>query len=445
MRCTLLSVLGLFFPILSSSAPASEAQWHNLDRAYHGDLEAMLQAVAAAPPLQQPRTNRSAAELVQVLQDTRRFEELGLTLDEGRQLVRAVYGHLDLPLRLSPGRPSAPATPNPRVDFRAGTEIEPLAGVLMRWPWDWASMRIRYSEMVDALANSGATIYMWTDTQAQQDAAKDYLSNQGVSDGHVRWVIDNTQTIWIRDYGPTFLHEVGGDRWGVADFHYYDNRPQDDDTPLFVAGATGVPVMNRQTGPSAVYTEGGNMNHDRLGTVCYSQRVFGKNPGLDPAEVDRRIRTGVAAHQSIVPEDPSLDGTGHIDMFAKIVNENTVLVAQYDPDEEDYQTLEDAAALFASSTNGAGEPWNVERIWQPDVYYVFFIYPVVRTYTNSLIVNDDIILPTYNIAYDATAVAVYETLLPGKTIHSIDARVIIESAGAWHCVTMEYPDPRNPD
>lgn len=436
---------------LSSASGAArisgEGDWTALDRAHRGDLAAMLRWVQRADPIVQPRSNRSAAELVAVLDRAGRFEELGLSSEEGALLVEAVYRRF----RLAPRTTDLPATDrsgSPRdsaIQFRAATEIEPIHAVLMRWPFDWASQRTPYSEMVDRLSNSGALIYMWTNTQSQQESAKSYLENRSVPTSHVRWVIEETSTVWIRDYGPNFLHEVGGDGWGLADFHYYNSRPKDDDTPLFVAAATGAPVMNRQSGPKIVYTEGGNLNHDGLGTVAYSERTYGNNQGVDPSVIDQRIRSAFSAGQSIVPEDPSLDGTGHIDMFTKIVSSNTILVGEYDPDETDYQVLEDAAALFEGSTNGAGDPWNVVRIWQPDVYYVFFIFPVVRTYTNSLIVNDQVLLPTYNLPYDATAVAIHEAILPGKTIHSIDASNIIESGGAWHCVTMEFADPTNPD
>jgi agmatine deiminase len=460
MNTQSLRSLGLLLPLAALSASAAtisgEAPWREVDAAHHGSLDTMLELVANTTPPQQVRSSRSAEELTRALRDAGRFADLGLTTEEGGRLVEAVYRRFGLPLEgCRTGAPAsasavatAPSTPpaaETEVAFRAATEIEPLAGVLFRWPYDWAGMRIRYAEMISALTGSGATLYVWTDTQAQQDAAKSYLEGQGVSDEDVRWVIDDTQSVWIRDYGPNFLHEVGGDGWGVADFHYYNSRPADDDTPLFVADVSGVPVMNRQTGAHVVYTEGGNLNHDGLGTVVYSERTYNNNPGVSHDEIDRRIRGAFSASQSLVPQDPSLDGTGHVDMFTKIVSSTDILVAQYDSNERDYQVLEDAATLFAGAVNGAGEPWNVTRIWQPDVYYVFFIFPVVRTYTNSLIVNDEVILPVYNIPYDDTAISIYQSLLPGKTIHSVDARVIIESAGAWHCVTMEYADPSNPD
>jgi agmatine/peptidylarginine deiminase len=70
---------------------------------------------------------------------------------------------------------------------------------------------------------------------------------------------------------------------------------------------------------------------------------------------------------------------------------------------------------------------------------------VIRTYTNSLIVNNVVLLPVYNIPEDDEAIAIYESVLPGKEIYPLDARNIIPSGGAWHCVTMELPSPTNVD
>jgi agmatine/peptidylarginine deiminase len=128
-------------------------------------------------------------------------------------------------------------------------------------------------------------------------------------------------------------------------------------------------------------------------------------------------------------------------MFLKIVSEDTVVIGQYRPGQPDYQVLEDCAALFERSSNGAGKPWRVVRVPQPDVYYAYFVLPVVRTFTNGLIVNDRVIVPVYGIPEDAEALEIFARELPGRQVIGLNANDIIESAGAWHCVTMEYPRP----
>lgn len=441
-----LCVLALFF---AGPAVASEFTWAQKDSDCHGNLSLMLQEVEKGERIPHLRTTRSAEDLFEVLKNAGRFRELGLTDTEGKILVDAVYKKMGL----STGNGGIKSiksyerdTNLPRskaLSYRAGTEFEKLNAVLMRWPFDWASQKDKWAEMVDAMSYANVLVYMWVNTVSQREDAKSYLTQHGVSTNHVKWVVEKTDDVWMRDYGPQFVYDHNSAMWGLVDFHYYSFRPNDDDTPLVISNALGVPRVNRQT-MNVVYTEGGNINHDGLGCIVYSKRTYNRNPGVSTAVIDQRIMSAFQDHTNIVPQDPTLDWTGHVDVFAKIVNEDTVLVGQYDPDETDYQILEDCATLFESSTNGAGNPWNIVRIHQPDVYYISFIWPVVRTYTNSLIVNNVLLMPSYDIPYDATAQAIYEQLLPGITVFPIDASDIIWSGGAWHCVTMEYPDPTNP-
>jgi agmatine/peptidylarginine deiminase len=247
-------------------------------------------------------------------------------------------------------------------------------------------------------------------------------------------------SMWMRDYGPVFTYDGSGN-WAVTDFHYYRQRALDDSTPKYFSDLFQVPRVDRQSRENQVFTEGGNLMTDGLGTIVYSTRTYSNNSRVQPSVIDARIRSGLQAVKSIVPEDPSLDGTGHVDMFMKIIGSNTVVIGRYNPGQTDYQVLEDNAALFAKSTNGDGQPWNVIRVPQPDVYYVFFLFPVVRTYTNGLMINDQVIVPVYGLPEDATAMNIFANALPGRTIVPINANDIIEQAGAWHCVTMEYPAP----
>ncbi|MFW5652778.1 MAG: agmatine deiminase family protein [Planctomycetota bacterium] len=475
--------------LVTTASPASaESTWNALATSAHGDLQAMLDLVALAPAPPQARITRPAGELWRVLRDAGRFDDLGLTADEGRVLVDAVYRRLGAPKTmmgdtwpvrhdtgissdvteeiaddddafgaftghvahrvLQPaderGTGDSGVGPANTPDFRGAQEFENLRAVLFRWPYDWSALRNEYAQMVQTVFDGGAQAVIWTNNASQQADAESYLQSQNVPTSHIRWVVESTNSVWIRDYGPNFLYEVGGNRYGVADFHYYNNRPADDDTPLVVASALNIPVMDRQTS-NVVFTEGGNLMHDGVGVVTYSTRTYSQNNGVNRSTVDQRILTAFDATKAIIPQDPTLDGTGHVDMFLKIVSEDTVLIAEYAPNQRDYQILENNAALFASETNGRGEPWNVIRIPQPDVYYIFFIFPVVRTYTNGLVVNDQVIVPTYGIASDAEALSTYQQVYPDKTIVPINANQIIESAGAWHCVTMEHPDPTNID
>jgi hypothetical protein len=173
--------------------------------------------------------------------------------------------------------------------------------------------------------------------------------------------------------------------------------------------------------------------HDGLGTVIYSQRTY-----------PQRRRTGGGGGQPDplgLPGPSDRSGPPRRDRARRHSRSPTSdgRVGQYAPDQTDYWVLEEAANLFAGSVNGAGEPWRVVRIPQPDVYYIYMVLPVVRTYTNAFIANNVVLLPVYGLPEDEEAAAIFQDLLPGRTIHPIDATGIIAAGGAWHCVTMGTP------
>ena len=65
-------------------------------------------------------------------------------------------------------------------------------------------------------------------------------------------------------------------------------------------------------------------------------------------------------------------------------------------------------------------------------------HSVFRSYTNALAVNDRVLVPVYDedSRFEATALDVFETAYPGRTIVPVDSDEIIYWSGAIHCVTM---------
>jgi hypothetical protein len=93
-------------------------------------------------------------------------------------------------------------------------------------------------------------------------------------------------------------------------------------------------------------------------------------------------------------------------------------------------------AVLETLTSSYGTPYEIVRIPMPNVYS-----GVVRSYTNSLIVNDMVLVPTYGISEDDSALALYQSLYPAYDIVGLDCADIIESGGAIHCVTMQVGTP----
>ncbi|MFN8165148.1 MAG: agmatine deiminase family protein [Bacteroidia bacterium] len=101
------------------------------------------------------------------------------------------------------------------------------------------------------------------------------------------------------------------------------------------------------------------------------------------------------------------DDIHHIDMHIKLLDEETLLVGEYPQGIADGPQIEANLQYVLSNFNSVfGTPYKVIRIpMPPDASNS---YPNVggdyRTYTNSVFVNNTIILPTYSQQYDTTAI-----------------------------------------
>jgi hypothetical protein len=134
------------------------------------------------------------------------------------------------------------------------------------------------------------------------------------------------------------------------------------------------------------------------------------------------------------------DRIHHIDMHMKLLDEETLLVGEYPPGISDGPQIEANLQYVLNNFQTCyNRPYRVVRIPMPPDQ--FGRYPhqggYYRTYTNSLIINKTVIVPTYEERYDTTALRIYREAMPGYTIVGINCNQIIPQSGAIHCITKE--------
>ncbi|HAN05531.1 MAG: hypothetical protein A2X29_04360 [Elusimicrobia bacterium GWA2_64_40] len=110
---------------------------------------------------------------------------------------------------------------------------------------------------------------------------------------------------------------------------------------------------------------------------------------------------------------PFVDGIGHIDEHVRFVSEKVVVT-----DLKEYQDILQ------------GKGFTVHMLPKPSGPY--------ETYVNSLLMNDQIIVPVFGRSTDAQALAVYERL--GLKASGADSKALSnQGQGSVHCITMTYP------
>ncbi len=312
------------------------------------------------------------------------------------------------------------SAPPPSGTFRVPAEFEPTKAVVMAWTWYTDLLQ----EISAAVASSGAEVWMVggpsriPGVPAEKYKALDYDFN----------------SVWVRDYGPVGI-DLAARTVGIVDTRYrhYRTRRADDAVPCQIADDVGATCYS-----TTLIDDGGNFMMDGKGNLFMTRRLYEWNPKYTEAQVDQMLRDYVGA-KNIYAFDYAkerngtpADGTGHIDMFAKIVDECKVLVAETDA--KPFATpLEQAAEVFANLECRPGKKYEVYRVngWASDgVWY---------TYTNSLIVNRVVIVPSYSGADNEAARQVYLQALPGYDVQMLNTDASIVNGGSIHCVTKEIP------
>ena len=308
----------------------------------------------------------------------------------------------------------------PSIGLRVPAEYEPTAIVAMTW----TSYQSFLQKIAVSASAAGASVWMVGGPSSIDGVANDLYRSLDVP----------YNSVWMRDYGPVGIDEVNHSL-GIIDtiYRHHAYRRNDDLMPQKLAAVLDVKAYG-----APLILDGGNFMTDGQGNLFTTVRTYEWNSQLARSTVDKTLKEYFGMHtihwfayagSAGSPED----GTGHIDMFAKLLAPCKVLVAD-SQDKAFQKPLNDAASYFASLSCGA----------DGKQYQVFRIKAYVRngtwyTYTNSLIVNKSVIIPSYAGGYDKEAREVYEKALPDYKVDLIPSDSPITAGGSIHCTTKEIP------
>ena len=258
-------------------------------------------------------------------------------------------------------------------------------------------------------------------------------------------------TVWIRDYGPNTVYGSGVDDRIIVDWLYNRPRPDDDVAPQVIADQMGIDLYETTAEPYDLMNTGGNFMSDGFGMGFASNLIGDENsggptwwgtqfPDQSDEDIENILADFMGLHTYVRMENLPFDGIHHIDMHMKLLDEETILMAEYPEGVADGPQIEaNLEYVLSNHTSKWGTPFEVVRIPSPPEPGWGGGYPDSNgdymTYTNSVFVNNTVLLPTYYEEYDTTAIAIYERELPGYNVVGIDCNQIISASGAIHCIT----------
>ncbi|NIS17013.1 MAG: hypothetical protein GWN14_04825 [candidate division Zixibacteria bacterium] len=321
-------------------------------------------------------------------------------------------------------------------------EYSPSRGVLFSYFSNGWPEVVR--DMVVALTSDpdhDEIAYVCVTSSSQQSHAYSTFSSAGADMSKVEFIIEPMNALWIRDYGPHFMWQ--NNTLGIVNSQYYPTRPLDNFVPELV-GTDHFQVFTYDMG---LYYSGGNFQptQNRNGFVtALIQLDNTTSGGFDPNFIAGLYHTyqGIDTLH-IMPQLPfSVDGTGHIDMWMYIIDEDDVIISEFLPGSDPTAIAVTNNAVPYMESLG----YTVHRTPAWNSSHPSMGYWTHWTYTNALRVNDRILIPSYGDTYldyadeDAEALAVWEVAAgPDVEIIPINSYDIIWAAGALHCIAMQVP------
>lgn len=338
------------------------------------------------------------------------------------------------PEKIEP-RTNLSVTPPPRADEAISpAEFSRAFGAYLSWTNDPVLQVITKDIALEVTKDD--TLYMAV-AIGQDTPCTEYFSANQVNMDRVKFIFTDTISLsmWIRDFGPFYIYEDG--LRAISNYYYW--YAEYDTFPHIIADHWGFNCYD-----AILMLSGGNFMTDGNGMGFVASVVEKENKTWTVDSIHNNLKQYLGLDSVVVIRSMQNDGTGHIDMAQKILNDTLIIVGEYlnpgDGYGQNQMILNNNADSLAKQKNLDGRSFNVVRIPMPP-YYQVGTDSYTPSYTNSLILNRKVLVPIYGdslASLDTQALNIYKELMPDYEVIGINSAEIIKHWGAVHCITKTH-------
>ncbi len=234
-------------------------------------------------------------------------------------------------------------------------------------------------------------------------------------------LLPKTKDVWAVDYMPIQID--------LNKFVRFVYNPSYLQTKKLIKTISDVDAICSEIGIETFKTDiildGGNVTRT-TNKVIMTDRVFVDNPTYERKQIIKELHELLQVDKLyFVPEQPG-DFTGHSDGMVRFINENTVVINDYQREKEwFYRAFE--IAIHNTGLEYIKIPYNVYDNKSND--------QANGDYINYLQMENTVIIPTFGIKEDDVAVKQFETIFAGQNITTIDSNEIANDGGILNCIT----------
>ncbi len=266
----------------------------------------------------------------------------------------------------------------------------------------------------------------------------------------ITFIIQKTNRSWMRDSGPIIVKN--GKKLEALNFNFngwakYKNYKLDRRIPEMVAKKLEIEITQVTYQGKPVILEGGALEVNGKGTLITSEEcllhpdIQVRNPGFTKTDYEAIFKEYLGITNTIWLGDGIIgdDTHGHIDDLCRFVNDHTVVtIVEKDQKNKNYKALQENLKRLRSAKLENGNSLNIVELPMPK-NILFDGLTLPASYANFIILNNAVLVPTFNDANDRIALNTLTKCFSTREIIGINCIDFIWGFGTLHCLSQQIP------
>ena len=324
------------------------------------------------------------------------------------------------------------------------------SAILLTWPHkqsDWAPLiskvDITFVDIAKTISRYEQVIISCFD-QTHVEHVKHLLNNADCILNNILLFVSPSNDCWVRDHGPISI--IKDNRLILLDFIFngwgnkFDATLDNNITvELHKHGAfKSTPIVSKD-----FVLEGGSVEVDGKGGLLTTTSCLlapSRNPGNNQAQIEAQLMQEFGVNRFYWLHHGHLSGDdtdGHIDTLARFTDEHTIAYsACNDTQDEQFSSLNKMEQELLDFRDWKGHPFNLVPLIIPKPIFNAEGQRLPANYTNFLIINNAVLVPTYNDSADEHAIQHLKQCFSDRKIIGIDCLTLVQQVGSLYCATM---------
>ena len=193
--------------------------------------------------------------------------------------------------------------------------------------------------------------------------------------------------------------------------------------------------------------EGGSIESDGQGTILTTSDCLlseTRNSSYSQRTIETYLKKSLGAKRILWLNHGRLTGDdtdSHIDTLARFCSPDTIAyVTCTDTSDAHFNALASMETQLQTFRQTNGKPYRLIALpMATPVFDKADGHRLPATYANFLIMDDVVLMPSYNQPTDKAARIALVKAFPKHTIIPVDCSSLIRQHGSLHCITMQYP------